>query len=43
MIIPPSADRFLTSFFYYQTINILFVNMKNKIVKVIFSADRVAP
>jgi len=42
MIIPPSADRFLTSSYFYQIIKILFVNMK-KIVKVIFSADRVAP
>jgi len=42
MVIPPSVDGFLTSSYLYQTIKILFVNMK-KIVKVIFSADRVAP
>jgi len=28
MIIPPSADRFLTSSYFYQIIKILFVKMK---------------
>jgi hypothetical protein len=36
MMIPPLADRFLTPLLLYQTIKILFVNIKNMILKIIF-------
>jgi hypothetical protein len=33
---PPLVARFLTPLLFYQTIKILFVNIKNIIVKIIF-------